>query len=107
MMTTQPGSGQSHRVAGVMTWVLGAISVLLTSFLGYLALVIIGEWSGYVGAESQVALVILGVIGLLTVLSWLLTLVALAKQRSRKVPALVFALTTVALLAFLAAVMVI
>jgi len=84
-MTTQNEHGQTHKVATVMTWVLATVSLLLTTLVGYLLLTITEEWSGYVGAESQVALFILGIFALLTVLAWLLTSVALAKSQSRRV----------------------
>ena len=86
-MTTQRVPDQRHGVAAVLAWILGAASALLTAFFGYLVYVITEEWSGYVGGESQVALVILAFVGAVTLLLWLLAFVAFSKHRSRETAA--------------------
>ena len=106
-MTTQPHQGQDndHRVVAVLTWVFGAAAASLTAFFGYLLSVVIQEWAGYVGGESQVALFILGFFGALTLLSWLLTFIALVKARSCDAAARVLGVAAIIVLGVTAAVL--
>ena len=106
-MTTRQDQGQDHRVAGVLTWVLGVVAASLTAFFAYLLSAVIQEWSGYVGGESQIALFILGLFGALALLFWLLTFIALAKVRSRGAAARVLGVAAIVVLGVIAAVMLI
>ena len=74
--------GRRHPVALTLALIFGAIAMALSVFYAYLIVTAISEWSGYVGHESGTATAILAVFGLITLLAWGATAVAIAAARA-------------------------
>ena len=75
----RPRSSGRGRLATLVAVVCGVIASLMTAFLVYASLV--EDWAGHVGGERAAALFILGFVGLLTLLMWLIMALALAARR--------------------------
>lgn len=75
---------RDHPVARVLVWVLGVLAAAATLWLLFLGIVVMSEWSTYVGHESSTALAILTVVGVVpAVLAWIAFAIAWLVARGR------------------------
>ncbi len=69
----QPRRPAGHPVLTIAAWLFGAGAAALTVLVIRVVIAVYQEWSGYVGGESTAALVILGLLGMTTLIAWLVT----------------------------------
>lgn len=74
---------RSHPVATGLAWLSGAVATALTVLFAVVAVSGVQEWSSYVGGERDAAVFIIGFVGLLTLLAWGATVLALLLRRDR------------------------
>jgi hypothetical protein len=73
---------QRHPFATALAWLLGTVATLLSVFYVYMIATVISEWSGYVGGESGTATAILAFFGVITLIAWGVTALAITVARS-------------------------
>jgi hypothetical protein len=72
---------RQHPIATAFGWLFALISTGLTVLwvVGFVSM--LSEWSDYVGNESSTALIITGVVALVTAVAWTITWVTFSSRR--------------------------
>lgn len=73
---------QRHPVATTLTWLFGATATALTAFYLYMLADAVSNWSGYTGYEPGFVRAVLVMSGVIVLLAWGATAVAITAAHS-------------------------